>query len=196
MPYEMWPDGEEALAPFRFVVLSCATCGGVNLVGGFIPDLPFVSGRPDDQIPIMELPRLYPTGPDIVPPPHTVDVPNPVPKTVLDAYTKAWPLRHLAPGAFANQIRRALEFLCADQEAAGGNLHDQLKSLADRHIFPPEIVEVASLIRVLGNRGSHADSQEVDRYDAELVDELFRSILRYVYVGPAHARRLRVRLSV
>ena len=72
----------------------------------------------------------------------------------------------------------------------------QSRSLAERHILPEELVEIASLIREVGNRGSHADHREVDIYDAELIDELFKLMIRYVYLGPAHVRRLRQRLSV
>lgn len=33
-------------------------------------------------------------------------------------------------------------------------------------------------------------------WDAELLDELFKMLLRFVYLGPSHAKRMRQRLSV
>lgn len=189
MLFEVWGE-DEYYAPFRFFAVSCDTCHGLNLLGDFLPNIE--KGDP----PINEYPRLYPKGPDINPPFHTVDRGNPIPEQVLEVYRKAWPLRHTNPAAFANQMRRTLEYVCTEQGASGDNLYEQLHSLAERHVLPKELVETASLIREVGNRGSHADHREVDIYDAELIDELFKLMIRYIYLGPAHVRRLRQRLSV
>lgn len=144
-----------------------------------------------------DYPILFPPGPDIVPPRHTlVSSASPIPGEVTKVYRDSWPLRHTAPSAFANQIRRALEFVCKDRGAAGNTLHQQLADLARRNVFPPELAEIADLVREVGNRGSHAEAQEVDVWDAELLDELFKTLLRFIYLGPSHAKRMRERLSV
>lgn len=175
--------------PFAFFALTCATCGGLSLFGGFRHE---VTERENP----LSYHRLYPRGPEIVPPAHTVSEQDPLPRPVLRAYTRAWPLRHLNPSAFANQIRRALECLCKDQQAKGRHLADKLRDLARRNVFPPELAEIAHLVREVGNIGSHSSSREIDIWDAELIDELFCLIPRYVYLGRSHLRRMRQRLNM
>jgi len=106
-----------------------------------------------------------------------------------------WHLRHTAPGAFANQIRRALEFICGSENAKGSNLFEQLRDLAQRGVLPTGLIDVAALIRQVGNIGSHASTKEISRWDAELLDSLFRMILEYVYIGPARLDRLKARMK-
>ena len=184
-------DDKEYYAEYEYFVLECGTCHNLSMAGGFRHEHSSGEPRPD------EYPIIYPTGPDLVPPIHTLSGSQPiVPEKVLSAYAAAWPLRMNAPNAFANQIRRALEFICQDEGAEGNTLYQQLEGLADRGEFSAEIAGIAHLVREVGNVGSHADQNEVGYWDAELLDRLFRSIVHYVYVLPAHSKRMRGRMSV
>lgn len=175
---------------YETYVLACGTCGNLSVAAGFRNEYSMGDPKPG------EYPIVYPVGPDILPPAHTLGGERPtIPEAVTKVYKLAWPLRMTAPSAFANQIRRALEYVCQDQGASGATLYQQLQDLASRSIFPPDLAAVADLIREVGNRGSHAGPHELDTWDAELLDELFRSILRYVYLVPAHAQRMRERLD-
>ena len=175
--------------PFSFHSYVCGTCSGLSLLGCFDHEKP---ERDSDSPP---MPRLYPKGPDIDPPSHTVSGGNPIPSSVRRAFREAWPLRYTAPAAFANQIRRTLEFICEDQHADGNTLHKQLEDLASKGVFPGELADIATLVRMLGNIGSHASDKEVSIWDAELLDALFRMLLEYVYLGPARVKRLKERMS-
>ena len=170
----LWDEMPEPIFDnFNFFAYVCETCEGLSLLGCFRID----EVERDFQAP--PYPRLYPVGPDIDPPMHTVSGGNPIPEPVLRAYREAWPLQHTAPGAFANQIRRALEFICDERRASGNTLYERLQFLAASGAFPPGLVEVSTLIREVGNIGSHASEKEVSRWDAELLDALFRMILEY-----------------
>jgi hypothetical protein len=48
----------------------------------------------------------------------------------------------------------------------------------------------------VGNLGAHAGKKEVSIWDAELIDEFFRSAVDYVYIAPARIRRMKERLSI
>lgn len=176
--------------PFQYYLLTCGTCAGWTLVGGFWPDLP-----QERRTRVEACPRLYPRGPDILPADHTFAESVVVPRTILEVYRKAWPLRHINPAAFANQARRVLELICSDQGATGSTLAAKLSDLATSGVFPEDLSDTAALVRQVGNRGSHADERGVNIYDAELIDELLQLIMRYVYIGPSHRRRLRQRLQ-
>ena len=175
--------------PFDFVAYVCSTCSGLNLTGCFRHE------QPEPRHHSSPRPLLYPTGPFIDPPIHTVDPDSPVPAAISRVYLEAWPLRHRAPSAFANQVRRALEFICANQAAAGDTLHQQLQDLETRGVLPKGLARMAALLRQFGNIGSHATKRDIDRWDAELIDALFQMILEYVYVGPARIARLEQRMK-
>jgi hypothetical protein len=51
-----------------------------------------------------------------------------------------------------------------------------------------------SVIR-LGSMGAHAAEEELSVWDAELIDDFFRSIVDYVYIAPARIRRMELRLK-
>jgi hypothetical protein len=181
---------EPCFQKFTYLAYSCGTCDGLSLLGCFELDR---QDTEDNRSP--PYPRLYPVGPDIDPPSHTVGGVNPVPAPVRRAYREAWHLQHTAPGAFANQIRRALEFICNSQNVKGSNLYERLEYLAKQGVFPSGLADVATLIRRAGNIGSHASEKEINRWDAELLDSLFRMILEYVYVGPARLKQLELRMK-
>jgi hypothetical protein len=180
--------------PFHFVSMACGTCEGLTIFGGYQHE---IVEDGSDEIAISKMRRLFPQGPEAVQPPlHTVTPSHPIPKPIIHAYVEAWPLRHINPTAFANQIRRALEYVCKDKGATGKTLAAQLKDLSQRSVFPEELASIGELLRQLGNIGSHATDQRVDMWDAELADELFRMIIQYVYLAPAHIQRMKERLSV
>ena len=183
-------DDRQYLEPFDFVAYSCGTCSGLTLTGCFRHEQPEPMRHQPPR------PVLYPREPFITPASHTVSPDRPVPATVARVFSEAWPLRHTAPSAFANQIRRGLEYVCTDQKASGQTLADQLRDLESRGSLPSGLARMAGLVRQLGNVGSHADTRSLDRWDAELLDALFQTILDYVYIGPARIARLEERMGV
>ena len=58
-------------------------------------------------------------------------------------------------------------------------------------ILPSTLAEMTGLIREIGNVGVHIDKGEVTIWDAELIDEFFKSVISYVYIAPAKIERLR-----
>ena len=166
-------DEKEYYEEFEYYVLECGTCSNLSVAGGFRHE--YSRSDPEDY------PVLYPDEPDLLPPTHTLSGNRPiVPDPVMKVYRTAWPLRITAPNAFANQIRRALEYVCQDKGAKGSSLHDQLENLAGTTQLPGALADVAHLMRKVGNVGSHADEEEVSHWDAELLDKLFQSIIQFV----------------
>ena len=67
--------------------------------------------------------------------------------------------------------------------------------LAQSGSLPGALGDMATVIRKVGNIASHADGEDVDRWDAELVDALFRSLVDGLYVAPAKVARMRERIA-
>jgi hypothetical protein len=170
-------DGEPVIEEFKYILLQCGTCSDLTLAGGFGLELP----RQRSQ-----WPTLYPESPDL---------PESVPGGIRLAYSEAARIRRQAPNAFAGQIRRALEAVCQDKNARGANLAQQLESLVGMSVIPPNLGEMTTLIRKLGNIGVHATGSHVSVWDAESIDDFFKSIVEYVYIAPDSVRRLRDRLE-
>jgi len=176
-------------ATFEYHVYSCGTCEGISIYGGFSHELKDLQGD------IAEFPRLFPRGPAMLPPNHMLPGENPIPALVSRTYEEGWPLRHRWPPAFAGQIGVALEHMCKQQGINEDNLYTGLSELANNGVLPSSLADTAHLLRQVRNKGVHASGQEVDPWDAELVDRLFQLILEYVYVSPSLLERLKKRLE-
>jgi hypothetical protein len=172
---------------YEWLTYECSTCNGICLHGGF------VESEVDDR----EIhPRLYPHGSDLTPEPHKLAGTNPIPIRVRRIYEEAYPLRKRSPNSFVVQVRRALEFICDDKSAEGRHLFHKLEHLVKLGVFPGYFSEMTELLREVGNIGAHADENDADVWDAELVDDFFRAVVEYVYVAPSKIKRLKQRLSV
>lgn len=188
MFYDELDDDEKIYEPFTWLCYSCGTCGGLNIFGAFFSI--------DLEIASLARAKLHPKGADILPPPHTLSPNQPVPGKVLRLYEEVWPLRHRAPAAFIGQVRRLLEFVCADQGASGKDLFAKLQDLSSKGVFPGYFTKITDLLRKVGNMGAHAAEEELSVWDAEIIDDFFHSIVDYVYIAPARIKRMETRLKL
>ena len=177
-------DGRRFNEDFAYDLYQCPTCRGISIYGDFVkyPHCKTLAAR-----------RIYPRGSHLLPESHKLASKDCVPQHIIKLYEEIWPLRHIAPNAFAGQIRRALEFICRDQKAQGSNLFQQLKDLVARGTFPGYFAEITDLMRHIGNLGAHAGDEDIDFWDAELLDDFFRSVVEYVYIAPSKIERLKQR---
>ena len=63
-----------------------------------------------------------------------------------------------------------------------------------RGTFPGYFAEITDLMRQIGNLGAHAGDEDVNFWDAELLDDFFRSVVEYVYIAPSEIERLKQRI--
>lgn len=129
---------------------------------------------------------LYPEG---------IELERSVPSKVRACYAEAARIRRTAPNAYVVMIRRALEALCDDRGTRQGSLHNRLSELASRGEMPALLVDVTSVLRVIGNTGAHNSEAAVSPDLVWLVDELFRTVLEYVYIAPSRLASFRQRLE-
>ncbi len=159
--------------------VKCTTCGEPSVYSK-------VEEHAPDEYPTFHLPHarlLWPT-PD--------ELHQSVPRRVARVYAEASRIKSQAPNAFANQIRRALEAVCAEQGAGRKNadgklqsLPSRLKTLENRGLLPGTLVAMTAIVKLLGDIGSHADDDvEVDPEWVDVIDDFFRAVVEYVYVGP------------
>ena len=179
-------DGQRFEMDFEYHIYQCPTCSGITIYGDFTE---YPNARDEAYK------RIYPQGSRLLPESHKIASRECVPEKIVKLYGQSWPLRHISPGAFAVQVRRALEFICDDQGAPGGTLFEKLKALVANKTFPGHFAEMTDLMRKVGNLGAHAGEDEVDFGDAELLDEFFRFVVEYVYITPSRIQRLRQRFK-
>jgi hypothetical protein len=98
-----------------------------------------------------------------------------------------------APNACGVMCRRAIHVLCADKNAVGKDLHEQLRDLKDRHEITPDLWVWSEELRVVGKHGAHPEWEDVTIEDADYAMRFLGEILRYVYVNPAerNARKMK-----
>jgi hypothetical protein len=171
---------------YDYDLYQCPTCRGISIYGDFAtyPLHEHIAAR-----------RIYPRGSHLLPEAHKLASRDCIPARILKLYEEIAPLRHIAPNAFAGQIRRALEFICRDQKAQGTTLFNQLKDLISRGTFPGYFADITDLMRHIGNLGAHAGDHDIDTWDAELLGDFFRSVVDYVYIVPSKIERLKQRFG-
>jgi hypothetical protein len=185
MLYEKGPHGEEYREDYSWISYACGTCGGLNLFGDFFrSQTPKVSARQ----------KLHPRGSQILPPPHMLSPSQTIPSKIMKLYEEVWPLRHCSPASFIGQVRRLLEFVCHDKKAIGKDLFTKLQDLVSKGVFPGYFKEITDLLRIVGNKGAHATDDDLDIWEAELIDDFFRLVIEYVYIAPAKVRRMQERV--
>ena len=161
-----------------YFVASCETCNSVLLyqsVGSMLEDGEFTHAE-----------LVWP---------HPGRLSSSVPLSVTAIYDEAARIKNLAPNAFAVQIRRALEALCADRGAKRAVLQKMLKELADRREIPATLAEFTDVLRLLGNVGAHAASESVKPWQVYALDEFFRAVVEYVYVAPSKLKEFKESLK-
>lgn len=172
------PDGEESETPWSTFVAVCETCGHVLLyenLGDQLDDADF-------HLADLEYPK-------------SGLLPKSVPKDIASAYEEAYRIRSTAPNAFAVQIRRALEAVCADRGETTGNLAGKLNALSEKGEIPPVLAEASDILRLLGNIGAHGLSDAVHPLQAYALDDFFRVIIEYLYIAPSKIEGFKARMK-
>jgi len=171
-------NGKEDMSPWSTFVTVCETCGHVLLYdnpGDQFEDKEFHYGSLD-----------YPKSGRL----H-----KSVPEVISKVYEEAYRIRSIAPNAFAVQIRRALEAICADRGETKGNLATRLKNLSSKGEIPPVLSEASDILRLLGNVGAHGLSESVHPLQAYALDDFFHVIIEYLYVAPSKIEDFRARMK-
>jgi len=90
-------------------------------------------------------------------------------------------------------IRKTLEELCADRGAKGKDLKDRIRALGSTIMIPPELLQGADELRLLGNDAAHIESKTYDDVGNDEVETgiLFaKELLKAVYQYSALLARL------
>lgn len=129
-------------------------------------------------------------------PPEAVEInPNGLPTRILTSLQEA--ATCYSAGCYraaALMVRRVLEELCDDREAAGRNLKERIAALGQSTILPKELLEAADELRLLGNDAAHIEAKTYDAIEAEEVEaafELAKELLKAIYQYGSLVSRLR-----
>lgn len=119
-----------------------------------------------------------------------------IPRAIEDSYQEAKKVQKISPIAFSVLIRKALEYLCKDQNAIGSNLKEQLDNLARRNIIPTTLAKMADVLRYLGNISAHSIEVKISKEEAEILDDFFTAVVEYVYIAPEKLNKLIKKLKI
>jgi hypothetical protein len=180
--YQYHTEENDGMVQMDFFVAVCETCDKILLY--------YISSQ-DDYIGIDY--EDFQTASLIWPNEGTL--PKDIPESVRRCYYEAVRVKKTSPTAFALLIRRALEALCDDRKAVGGSLEKRLKDLASKDEIPSALTETVDVLRRLGNVSAHTFDLRLSENDAFVMDDLFRAIIEYVYIGPSKLRQLRATLQ-
>lgn len=118
-----------------------------------------------------------------------------VPDQIKRKYTEAKRIQSTSPRASVVLLRSALESLCHDKKARGGNLRKRIEDLGNRGIIPTTLATMAYTIKEFGDLGAHADDEKTTLEDARAAEDFFSALVEYVYVAPAKLDKISKRLK-
>lgn len=152
---------------YQHLFLQCQVCGGVSLR--------VYSDFNDGEEPL----QLYPPVKDL----------SGVPQAIRDSYSEARKVKKVSPTAFLVLVRRALEFLCKDQNAKGADLKSQIEDLGKKDIIPKTLSRMSQALRYFGNLGAHATDAKIGFTEVGIVEDFFLAIVEYVYIAPEKLKK-------
>lgn len=169
-----WEDGGWLTEhiPYTYYVIQCRICNHLSILRGYIDE----SGKP------IELTQKYPQIKN-----HLEIIPS----AIRDTYLEAARIRTRAPHGYVALIRKALELICIERNAVGQNLFQNLNDLANKGVLPSDLSEIATLLRKTGNEAVHASGRRISVLDTEVIDQLFRAIVDYLFILPARMEELK-----
>lgn len=88
-----------------------------------------------------------------------------MPKDVLLEYNEAAKVYSKSPRAAAALLRLGLQKLCIHLGGDGKNINEDLRNLASNNILPPDVIQVADTIRIVGNQAVHPGEMNPDDID-------------------------------
>ena len=114
-----------------------------------------------------------------------------VPQIIREYYKEAIRIKRIAPSSFAGQIRKCLEALCDAREIKKGKLVNRLNELSDKGEIPKHFIEMANILRFLGNIGVHPSETNICDLPVDTIDDFFNAIIEYVYGFPSRIEEIK-----
>lgn len=118
-----------------------------------------------------------------------------IPTQVASAYAAALKCRNIDPAICLVALRRTLEFVCQEKQAAGKDLWRKIEDLSEKGILPSELKHASTITRYYGNMGAHDAQVHVSRSDMDWIFEFIKYILDYLYVLPAKLKEMQEKMS-
>lgn len=101
--------------------------------------------------------------------------------------------------AAAMMVRRLLEEICEENNAAGANLHQRLAALKSAIVLPEPLFEAMNELKALGNDATHVEAKAYDNIgtdEAQDSIELAKEIVKSLYQLKGLIARLQSRKAI
>lgn len=160
-----------------FFLFECKTCNQVSLKNVFSEEM----DADQTEIPFDTIRFLYP-------PLKTFS--DEIPKGLSLIIKESNKVKKLSTLAYVILIRKALEELCKDRGVKTKTLKEKLHKLVLNEKLPNIFGEAADKLRLLGNIGAHETNIDINKNEAELIEEFLISLIEYIYVVPSKLKKL------
>lgn len=127
--------------------------------------------------------------------PALVITPEGVPSKIFQAYEAAVKTRGIDNAICLLSLRRALEMVCNDHNAAGDNLKMKIDNLIEAKTLPKMLEDFCWIVRQCGNDAAHAKDVEFSKREVDEAIEYVGSIITYLYSTPVKVADLRRRIE-
>jgi hypothetical protein len=115
-------------------------------------------------------------------PPPARHIDFPLPELVKDSYDEAVRCENARlPKPTVVMVRRALEAICKEYDPNCKTIYSGLQDMLKNGVISQEIMDWATELRVLGNKGAHATSEKITEVEATESLDFLQAILEIFY---------------
>jgi hypothetical protein len=117
------------------------------------------------------------------------------PQEIRESFETAIRVKGFDKKASLISLRLTIELVLGNKGETRGSLHEKIRKLTDSGVLPEVLSEISDVTRLFGNSAAHDKSVEVNEVDLDLLIEFTEYLLDYLYVIPAHIKRLKEKIS-
>lgn len=118
-----------------------------------------------------------------------------LPKDVKEAYEAALKTRNIDSAVCLIALRRTLEIICKEKNAAGRDLWHKIEDLSTRGVLPKELKHASNITKKYGNMGAHDAAIKVSASELNQIIEFVQYILDYLYVLPSKLNEIQTKME-
>jgi hypothetical protein len=92
--------------------------------------------------------------------------------------------------------RRCVEAVLTDKgQKKGESLHSAIQRLAKEKVLHESMVQLADIVRLVGNSGAHSTEAQIDYKQAQETFELTRQLINILFVIPRKHAEIKARVE-
>lgn len=181
-----WDEGSGYYGYIEYLMFLCPVCNKVSFLQKYWDCAYNGFDREGNEINYFDEEILYPIN---------TFKSDYLPEKVKKAYEAALKTKNIDNAICLVALRRTLEIICNEKNAAGQTLWHKIEDLSSKGILPSELQHASRITKNYGNMGAHEDSVNIMLNELNHIIEFVQYIIDYLYILPAKLNKIQQQLK-